>query len=92
MFSSTKVGGALRTAEKYFSFHHTLARDITPRGFRNKLSISESKTFYSTKMASDCKCLTVSNMNPCIINMEYAVRGPLVIRATEIEKELQQVK
>jgi len=32
--------------------------------------------------------LTVSNMNPCIKTMEYAVRGPLVIRATAIEKEL----
>ena len=26
------------------------------------------------------------NMNPCIKKMQYAVRGPLVIRATEIEK------
>lgn len=24
--------------------------------------------------------------------MEYAVRGPLLLRATEIEKELQQVR
>ncbi|KAF4526648.1 hypothetical protein B566_EDAN015199 [Ephemera danica] len=44
---------------------------------------------YSTDMASTCKCLTLENMNPCIKVMEYAVRGPLVIRATEIEKELQ---
>jgi len=29
------------------------------------------------------------NMNPCIKKMQYAVRGPLVIRATELEKELQ---
>merc|ERR1719295_699033 len=28
-------------------------------------------------------------MNPCIKKMEYAVRGPLVIRATAIEKEIQ---
>jgi hypothetical protein len=27
-------------------------------------------------------------MNPCIKKMEYAVRGPLVIRATAIEKVL----
>ena len=25
-------------------------------------------------------------MNPCIKKMQYAVRGPLVIRATELEK------
>lgn len=37
------------------------------------------------------KCVTLENMNPHIKTMEYAVRGPLVIRATEIEKELEQV-
>jgi len=30
-------------------------------------------------------------MNPSIKAMEYAVRGPLVIRATELEKELEKV-
>ena len=35
--------------------------------------------------------LTLDNMNPAIKKMEYAVRGPLVIRATEIEKELEKV-
>lgn len=33
--------------------------------------------------------VNISNMNPCVKKMEYAVRGPLVIRATAIEKELQ---
>jgi len=33
--------------------------------------------------------VTMDNLNPAIKTMEYAVRGPLVIRATEIEKELQ---
>jgi len=33
--------------------------------------------------------VTLDNMNPCIKKMEYAVRGPLVIRATAIEKEIQ---
>ena len=35
--------------------------------------------------------ITLENMNPCVKEMEYAVRGPLVIRATEIEKEIQRV-
>ena len=35
--------------------------------------------------------ITIDNMNPCVKKMEYAVRGPLVIRATEIEKEIQNV-
>ena len=46
----------------------------------------------SVKMSSTWSpTLTLDNMNPCIKTMEYAVRGPLVIRATEIEKELQKV-
>lgn len=35
--------------------------------------------------------ITLDNMNPAIKNMEYAVRGPLVMRATAIEKELEKV-
>lgn len=35
--------------------------------------------------------ITMQSLNPCIKTMEYAVRGPLVIRATAIEKELEQV-
>lgn len=37
------------------------------------------------------KCLNVENINPNFVVMEYAVRGPLVIRAGEIEKELEKV-
>lgn len=37
------------------------------------------------------KCLQLDNINPNFITMEYAVRGPLVIRAGEIENELKQV-
>ncbi|XP_071454374.1 alanine aminotransferase 2-like isoform X2 [Hetaerina americana] len=37
-----------------------------------------------------CKHIVIDNMNPRIKTMEYAVRGPLVIRATEIEKELEK--
>lgn len=36
--------------------------------------------------------LTLDNMNPNVRVMEYAVRGPLLIRAGEIEKELEKVK
>lgn len=37
------------------------------------------------------KCITIDDMNPNIKVLEYAVRGPLVIRSTEIEKELKKV-
>jgi len=34
--------------------------------------------------------ITIDNMNPNVIKLEYAVRGPLIIRATAIERELEQ--
>ncbi|XP_005105612.1 alanine aminotransferase 2 [Aplysia californica] len=40
------------------------------------------------KALSRGKVLTIDNMNPHVKNIEYAVRGPIVIRAGEIEKEL----
>ncbi|KAH8421502.1 hypothetical protein KR009_010082, partial [Drosophila setifemur] len=44
----------------------------------------------SPKMPSSDKSLSLDNINPNFIAMEYAVRGPLVIRAGEIEKELEK--
>ncbi|KAI8425869.1 hypothetical protein MSG28_004889 [Choristoneura fumiferana] len=41
------------------------------------------------RMAS--KAITIENINPNILKLEYAVRGPLVIRAAEIEKELEKL-
>lgn len=38
------------------------------------------------------KVLSVDNMNPYVKSMEYAVRGPIVIRAAEIEQELKSVR
>ena len=35
--------------------------------------------------------MTVDNINPNVITMQYAVRGPIVIRAVELEKELAKV-
>ncbi|MBN3285728.1 ALAT2 aminotransferase, partial [Polyodon spathula] len=36
------------------------------------------------------KVLTVDTMNPAVKKVEYAVRGPIVTRAVELEKELKQ--
>ncbi|XP_042242694.1 alanine aminotransferase 1-like isoform X1 [Homarus americanus] len=43
----------------------------------------------STTVNMEQRVVTLENMNPHVKKMEYAVRGPLVIRATAIEKELQ---
>ena len=35
--------------------------------------------------------LSIDNINPHVKKMEYAVRGPIVIRAGEIEQEMAKV-
>lgn len=37
------------------------------------------------------KVLTLDTMNACVKRVEYAVRGPIVLRALELEQELSQV-
>ena len=54
-------------------------------------SISLEKTMSTMPEQNMGPTITLDNMNPCVKQMEYAVRGPLVIRATEIEKEIQRV-
>jgi len=56
--------------------------------FRQRL-LGSLKHLPSTANMSSAATVTLENMNPCIKKMEYAVRGPLVIRATAIEKEIQ---
>ncbi|XP_075405204.1 alanine aminotransferase 1 isoform X5 [Tenrec ecaudatus] len=36
------------------------------------------------------KVLTLQTMNQCVRKVEYAVRGPIVVRALELEQELRQ--
>lgn len=40
---------------------------------------------------SKAKVLTIDTMNPTVKKVEYAVRGPIVQRAVELERELSQV-
>ncbi|XP_037937446.1 uncharacterized protein LOC119671031 [Teleopsis dalmanni] len=55
-------------------------------------SLNKHCALSTSASMSSSKCLALDNINPNFITMEYAVRGPLVIRAGEIEKELQEVK
>ena len=71
----------------------TLRSVLTAEGTSSADHSRHLAGYTSYKMTSTWSpTLTLDNMNPCIKTMEYAVRGPLVIRATEIEKELQKVK
>lgn len=57
------------------------------RALRSKSAFRASE-FVCFKMS--LQTLTLETINPNIKKMQYAVRGPLVIRATAIEKELEK--
>lgn len=42
-------------------------------------------------LQSRAKVLTLDTMNPNVKKVEYAVRGPIVQRAVQLEKELKEV-
>ena len=42
-------------------------------------------------VSSRAKVLTIDTMNPTVKKVEYAVRGPIVQRAVELERELSEV-
>ena len=68
-----------------FSLSHSpCTSPIAVRTEQNKRGFKMSPTAHEPT-------LTLDNMNPAVKRMEYAVRGALVIRATEIEKEIAKV-
>lgn len=63
-------------------------RKIAPNAARKLL---QTQICCETMAAKRGKVLSVDNINPHVKKMEYAVRGPIVIRAGEIEQELKSV-
>lgn len=51
-----------------------------------------AKQAVSMAVSTEKRVLTMENLNPHVIAMEYAVRGPLVLRALAIEKEIAAVR
>ena len=70
----------------YYGVLRVICRDFQDTTFENSNLLQKRTMASITK-----KNLTLDNMNPCIKRMEYAVRGPLVIRANEILNEIDQV-
>ncbi|BET03250.1 Alanine aminotransferase [Nesidiocoris tenuis] len=72
----------------------TCTRRVSLSASVSRPARQSSQLRQSRNMSGDScgKCLTLDNMNPNIKVMEYAVRGPLVIRASAIEKELAEGK
>ncbi|KAM8720068.1 hypothetical protein ACLKA7_006166 [Drosophila subpalustris] len=76
------------TAETTATQRRSQAEALNARGSHSSFDVPAR--FMSTQKNDNMKCLNVDNINPNFIVMEYAVRGPLVIRAGEIEKELEK--
>lgn len=67
------------------STHRALSSLSTTRRGLPKEKMSENG------MMSRAKVLTIDTMNPTVKKVEYAVRGPIVQRAVELERELSEV-
>ncbi|KAI1890197.1 hypothetical protein AGOR_G00171200 [Albula goreensis] len=72
---------------------------VTPQtqGFVEQPGLKRFSTAEATVAATENgkvreKTLTMETLNPQVKAVEYAVRGPIVIKAGEIERELQQSK
>lgn len=70
-------------------------RDLRLRLARAARAAEVGKASFGTAETTSTmagRTVTLDNMNPHLKTMEYAVRGPIVIRAGEIEKELKAGK
>lgn len=65
--------------------------DVFGSGSTESAGAARALSTATTAVRAAAHTITMENMNPCVKTMEYAVRGPLVIRATEIENELKKV-
>lgn len=75
----------------------SLAAGRQPRGPRREgtvrwSSAAKASAVKINEKASREKILTLESMNPQVKAVEYAVRGPIVLKAGEIEKELRKVR
>uniref|UniRef100_H2TVB7 alanine transaminase n=1 Tax=Takifugu rubripes TaxID=31033 RepID=H2TVB7_TAKRU len=72
------------------------ALNSSPVSSRTISSVSETRRglprekMTENGVSSRAKVLTIDTMNPTVKKVEYAVRGPIVQRAVELERELSQ--
>lgn len=83
MISSRSFGNLLRQGKitnRYNQFNDNVITTSTTFEIKCRTLLSSAK-----------KYLPLERINPNIVKMEHVVRGPLDLRATEIEKELKKV-
>ena len=59
--------------------------------FKQFTAVTLASRNLSSTMAHNQKILNLDTMNPNIKKVEYAVRGPIVVKAGKIRRELEQV-
>lgn len=67
------------------------SKTIMTGGGVNSARITGVRDKSTAAAGAQKKVLNADNVYENLVKMEYAVRGPLLIRALEIEKELQKV-
>ncbi|XP_060665161.1 alanine aminotransferase 2 [Drosophila nasuta] len=85
----TGTATATSTATATATLRRSQTEALNARGSHSTFDVP-SRNMSTTQKNGNQKCLQLENINPNFIVMEYAVRGPLVIRAGEIEKELEK--
>lgn len=84
-----------RHAPKFVSTNSFSQSDIINSHDSSSLShssVDSVSKFSTSSSVVFAKSMQLENINQNFIKMEYAVRGPLVIRAGEIEQEMQKVR
>uniref|UniRef100_A0A4W5MYJ7 alanine transaminase n=2 Tax=Hucho hucho TaxID=62062 RepID=A0A4W5MYJ7_9TELE len=69
---------------------HFFPQSIAFSGVSERLRGLAHEKMTENGVLSRDKVLTIDTMNPTVKNVEYAVRGPIVQRAMQVEKELRE--
>jgi alanine transaminase len=65
----------------------SLSKSLTRVG--NESAIVQQVAGFHTTTCNQ-RTLNIKNMNQAVVNMQYAVRGPVVLRAGQIENEIER--
>lgn len=83
---------SLRVERSYPSERRRVSHGPLERCWVKPFSTAEAAVEQTTHPARlREKTLTMATLNPQVKAVEYAVRGPIVMKAGDIERELQQV-
>lgn len=83
-----------KQGSRVFSLKSDRACELVARNLRRSFQprpsqVDSSRQFSATAKVMCSKVLTIDNLNPNVKNVEYAVRGPIVQIASDLEKDLQ---